>query len=151
MSLLTKQQTGKIQHIHRASSHHHYQWQQEGMVTHSVSVCVVLIKAEIKSMWRAIGTYLASTSVDTLPGTFLRISSPKLTKSLSIVFATCSSSVLKNKTHIMKLVNLRFKLHCKVIFTESVICLSCLSLCFQPKQGLDCLRGVSLQSLAVNQ
>lgn len=38
--------------------------------------------------------YLASTSVETLPGTFLRISSPKLTNSLSMVFATCSSSDL---------------------------------------------------------
>lgn len=86
--------------------------------TVSVLVCVVLIKAEIKCMRRATGTYLASTSVDTLPGTFLRISSPKLTNSLSIVFATCSSSVLKNKRHITKLVNVKFRLHCKVIFTE---------------------------------
>lgn len=45
-------------------------------------------------------TYRASTSVDTLPGTFLSISRPKLTNSLSIVFATLSSSVLKHERNV---------------------------------------------------
>lgn len=56
------------------------------------------------TLWQVVCTYLASTSVETLPGTFLRISSPKVTNSLSMVLATCSSSVLSSKRNITKLV-----------------------------------------------
>lgn len=41
--------------------------------------------------------YLASTSVETLPGIFFRISRPKLTNSLSMVLVTCSSSGLMDR------------------------------------------------------
>lgn len=40
-------------------------------------------------------SYLASTSVETRPGTFFKISRPKLTNSLSMALVTCSSSLLK--------------------------------------------------------
>lgn len=43
--------------------------------------------------------YLASTSVETRPGTILRISVPKRTNNLSIAASSCSSVVLQNKVH----------------------------------------------------
>lgn len=61
--------------------------------------------------------YLASTSVETLPGTFFRISSPKLTNSLSMVLATCSSSVLNREGNITIMeVNLTSRLNLKKFY-----------------------------------
>lgn len=46
-------------------------------------------------MIHIVGTYLASTSVDTLPGTNFRISTPNLMYNLSIAADTCSSMFLE--------------------------------------------------------
>lgn len=51
----------------------------------------------VKDVKSEASSYLASTSVDTLPGIFLRISRPKLTNSLSIMLVTCSSSDLVDR------------------------------------------------------